>query len=370
MNRRWHRRALLSLVALLLAAGCSSSDSDDAADPTTTTAPAVAFPSAEWARTSPAEAGLDETRLDELERSLQEQNSSCMAVVKDGQLVRDAYWNNGAPDRNQEVFSTTKSFTSMLVGIAQAEGALDINQPASDFITEWKGTPSESVTIRDLLANVSGREWSLTLDYRDLIRAPDKTGFAIGLGQQHEPGTDWEYNNAAIQTLEAVLERSTGEAVPEFARTRLFEPLGMTSTMGLDGKGNALTFMGVKANCLDLARFGHLLLQEGRWNDEQVIPAEYVREATTPATDLNAAYGYLIWLNQPGLIKLPAGTNAQGPIWPDAPPEAFAALGLGGQTVLVVPSEGLVVTREGPGGGGGVQQQGGVARSMATILFG
>ena len=83
MNRRWHRRALLSLVALLLAAGCSSSDSDDAADPTTTTAPAVAFPSAEWARTSPAEAGLDETRLDELERSLQEQNSSCMAVVKD-----------------------------------------------------------------------------------------------------------------------------------------------------------------------------------------------------------------------------------------------------------------------------------------------
>jgi CubicO group peptidase (beta-lactamase class C family) len=357
-------------IALLVAAACSSTDADDAAPANgpSTPGPAV-YPTEQWATVGAEDVGLDPARLDELEGLLAD-DSSCVVVVKDGQIVREAYWNGGSRERNQEVFSVTKSFTSVLVGIAAAEGTLDLDQPASDFITEWRDTPSEGVTVRDLLANVSGRYWDLATDYRSMIRAPDKTRFAIELSQQHEPGSDWEYNNSAIQTLEAVLERSTGEAVPDFARTRLFEPLGMQSTMGLDGAGNALMFMGVKSSCVDLARFGYLLLNDGAWAGEQIVPSEYVSEATTPATDLNAAYGYLIWLNQPGLIKLPTSTNGQGPIWPDAPADAFAALGLGGQTVLVVPSEGLVITRQAASGGAGLQQQDNVAREVSRILFG
>ena len=86
---------------------------------------------------------------------------------------------------------------------------LDINEPASKYITEWQGTPSESVTIRDLLANASGRFWSLNSDYNELIRAPDKTAYAIGLAQQAPPETTWNYNNSAIQTLDAVIKRAT-----------------------------------------------------------------------------------------------------------------------------------------------------------------
>jgi CubicO group peptidase (beta-lactamase class C family) len=309
-----------------------------------------------------------------LDQYLQEQGSNCVVVIKDGRLVHEAYWNDTSAASEQEIFSATKTITSMLVGIAQAEGALDINEPASTYITEWQGTPSESLTIRDLLANVSGRYYDIATDYNEMaIRAPDKTGFAIGLSQQFPPGTEWEYNNSAIQTLEAVLERSTNEDMAEFARTRLFEPIGMQSSIRKDPSGNTLAFMGAQASCQDLARFGYLLLNQGRWGDEQIVPAEYVADATTPATDLNAAYGYLTWLNRPGRIEIPVAGPRDGPLWPDAPPDAFAALGLGRQTVLVIPSGGLVVTRTGRAGGGassGVQAQGNLANEMAKRLVG
>jgi CubicO group peptidase (beta-lactamase class C family) len=292
-----------------------------------------------------------------------------MAVVKEGSLVREAYWNEFTPQTEQEIFSATKSITSTLVGIAEADGSLDIDEPASNYITEWQGTPSAEVTIRDLLANVSGRFWSLGSDYGDMIRSPDKTGYSIDLSQQFPPGETWEYNNSAIQTLDAVIERATGVDTSEFARTRLFEPIGMASTIRQDPSGNTLTFMGAQASCLDMARFGYLLMQQGRWGDEQIVPAEWVVDATTPSSPLNAAYGYLIWLNRPGKIRLPTVGEIDGPLWPDAPPDAFAALGLGGQTVLVIPSEGLVVTRTATAAGR-VSGQGNLANEMARLLTG
>ena len=137
--------------------------------------------------------------------------------------------------------------------------------------------------------------------------------------------------------MDAVISRATGQDTATFARTRLFEPIGMTTTMTKDAAGNTLTFMGAQASCLDLARFGYLLLQGGRWRDQQVVPAEYVEQATASSTPLNQAYGYLTWLNQPGTVRGPTGGETQGPIWPEAPIGSYAALGLGGQTVLVIP---------------------------------
>jgi CubicO group peptidase (beta-lactamase class C family) len=369
------RRALPILVALALSAGCSSSEGDtpDSQASATTTA-VVEFPGPEWATADPASVGVDQARLADLDQYLDGQGSNCVAVVKDGKLVHETYWNDSTALSEQEIFSATKSITSMLVGIAQGEGLLDINEPASRYITEWQGTPSESVTIRDLLANVSGRYYDVATDYNEMaIKAPDKTGFAIGLSQQFPPETEWEYNNSAIQTLEAVLERATGEDMAEFARTRLFEPIGMQSSIRHDQAGNTLAFMGAQASCQDLARFGYLLMNQGRWGDRQIVPAEYVADATSPSSELNAAYGYLIWLNRPGRIEIPIAGPRDGPLWPAAPPDAFAALGFGRQTVLVIPSEDLIVTRTGPALGGastGVQSQGNLANEIAQRLLG
>jgi CubicO group peptidase (beta-lactamase class C family) len=280
-----------------------------------------------------------------------------VAGVHDGVLVHERYWNGTDAETDQEIFSATKSMTSFLVGIAQDQGLLDLDDPAADYIPEWRGTAAEAITVRNLLSNDSGRHYDFRTDYLAMAAgARDKTGFAIDLAQDAEPGTTWAYNNSAIQSLEAVLEAATGEDMADFAQEHLFGPLGMSATINHDPAGNTLAFMGAQAGCLDLARFGLLALNEGTWDGEQVVSADYVRQATTPSQALNTVYGLLWWLNSDGTRI--AGLDGSGaPIvedgtyaWPDAPPDTYAAQGLGGQLVVVIPSEGLVITRLGPTG--------------------
>jgi CubicO group peptidase (beta-lactamase class C family) len=285
--------------------------------------------------------------------------SDCLAVARDGKLAGEWYFAQGRREKAQPVWSATKSFTSVLVGIAQDDGALRLDDKASKWIDEWKGTAAEEVTVRDLLSNVSGREWSFQTDYRRLLRARDRTKFAVGLKQQHEPGTVWVYNNSAIQTLQRVLREATGKDVGRFAEERLFKPLGMSRTaMGADRAGNTQTFMGITSTCRDMARFGQLMLQNGKWQGRQIVSAAYVEAATgRPSTKLNAAYGYLWWLNRPGTIRGPVAATdlggarapdaVRGPLVPGAPSRLYWALGLGNQLIQIDPESRTVVVRLG-----------------------
>jgi CubicO group peptidase (beta-lactamase class C family) len=351
------RRLAVPLAALLLLAGCSSGVDGDAARRADAADPAVStsrFPGAEWEVADPTEHGLDPAALEATDRLYAEADSNCIAVVRDGFLVHEEYWQGYEPSTAQEVFSASKSVTSLLVGIAQDQGLLDIDDRASEYLTEWRGTPSESVTIRNLLSNDSGRHYDFVTDYLVMAtRERDKSAFSIGLDQQHPPGRLWVYNNSAIQTLEEVLQRATGQDLGAFAQEHLFGPIGMQAEIAEDAAGNPLTFMGTRTTCRDLARFGWLALNEGRWAGEQVVSADYVREATSPSQDLNTVYGLLWWVNGDGrrLVDITGGSTQVvddgSMFWPDAPEDAYAALGLGGQYVLVVPSENLVVTRLG-----------------------
>ncbi|MDZ7732757.1 MAG: serine hydrolase [Acidimicrobiia bacterium] len=302
------------------------------------------------ATATPRCSGSHAASLDELRAYLESTGSNCMAVVKDGRLVEEAYWNGTDEDTDQEIWSASKSVTSALVGIASDQGHLDVDEKASVYLDEWRGTPSEDVTIRNLLSNDSGRYYDFETDYLRMTTSEDRSTFAIDLDQQHDPGTHWEYNNSAIQTLEEILERATGQDVGEFAQENLFDPIGMSSTISRDQAGNPATFMGTQAGCRDMARFGYLFLRDGAWDGEQIVSSDYVAEATSPSQDLNRAYGYLWWLNADGGWLAPAvGTEQQdGLFWPDAPDDAFAALGLGNQIILVLPSHDMVVVRAGP----------------------
>ena len=354
----------LSALVILVAA-CSSGDADAGSAPggeaggTETTAPGGEwrYPADEWEHVDPAEAGFDSAALDQLAASAEAAGSSCLVVTRDGAVVDERYFGAGSADVAVEAFSVTKSITSILVGIAQADGDLDLAQPAADFIPEWAGTPSADVNVEDLVSNDSGRQWSLGLDYVELLRAPDKNAFAVGLGQDVPPGQTWAYNNSAIQSLSAVLDAATGEAPVDMAERALFGPVGMDDTdMSLDASGNTVTFMGAKTTCLDMARFGYLMLRGGAWDGEQVVPADYVEQATAvSSTELNAGYGYLFWLNHRGPIASPTlatsgvGDNAiaDGQLVPGAPEDTFWALGFNDQIVAVIPSEGIVAVRLG-----------------------
>jgi CubicO group peptidase (beta-lactamase class C family) len=316
----------------------------------------VVFPGAAWQHADPAKLGFDPKAMRRLARAAKPSGTTCLLVARKGKVVGEWNWGGVAADAPREVWSVTKSVTSTLVGAAQADGDLDIDQKAKRYIEEWRGTRSRTVTIRDLLSNDSGRHWDAGTDYGDMPQAQDRTQFAIDLKQQYPPGKVWAYNNAAVQTLDRVITKATGQPTRDYAASRLFGPIGMTHTqMTTDAAGNTNTFFGMQTTCEDLARFGYLFLRHGRWGHHHVVPRSWVRAAVgRPSQDHNAAYGFLWWLNRRGPIIGPLNTDAPGqpepPVgqsMPGLPANAYTAQGLGGQVMLVDPSSETIVVRIG-----------------------
>lgn len=313
----------------------------------------------DWPIAEPEDVGLDPDVLDAMAADAAAEGSTCLLVTRGGHIAAEHHWNGGEVDRAREVFSVTKSFTSILAGIAADDGALAFDDPAATWIPEWRDTPSADVTVDHLLSNDSGREWSLAIDYSEMAIDRDRTGYAVALGQDAEPGEVWVYNNSAIQTLDRVLEQATGQPTIDFGTSRLLEALGMDdSRFTTDPTGNTLTFMGLQSTCRDLARFGVLLLRGGEWNGDRIVSNGYIDTALSPSQDLTSAYGRLFWLNRTGpiasaLSPLDRTASAEAPesqLVPDRPETLRWALGLGGQVIQMEPDTDTVVVRLGPAG--------------------
>ncbi len=182
----------------------SATPSDDAFPTTPTDLPTRAedgtvFPGDSWERARPRALGFDPKRLEAIAQQARPSRTTCLLVARKGKVVGEWNWRETDPETPREVFSVTKSITSTLVGMAQAEGDLDIDQPAKRYIEEWQGTKSRAVTIRDILSNVSGRYWDVGSDYGNLPQAEDRTQYAdrpeaavparagLGLQQRRHP---------------------------------------------------------------------------------------------------------------------------------------------------------------------------------------
>jgi CubicO group peptidase (beta-lactamase class C family) len=325
--------------------------------PATSVATSPANPGAAWQKVPPGSVGLDPAKLERIAAQARRGKSNCLVVVRDGKLAGEWYFRGTRPTTTQDVFSATKSIASTLVGIAQDDGDLRIADRASIWIPQWKTTRSRAVSLRDLLSMDSGRQWSPFVDYVRLLAARDRTDFAIALGQAAAPGTVWAYNNSAVQTLDRVLEKATGRSVVDFAEQRLFGPLGMAHTsMSTDAAGNAQMFEGVRSTCRDLARFGVLMLDRGAWNGRQIVSPAWVHAATgVSSTVLNAAYGYLWWLNHKGVVASVLDATSlrgarlatKGRLVAGAPDDMYWAIGLGNQLIQVDPRTRTVVVRLG-----------------------
>jgi len=385
MRRPGRAVGAAALLLTLCALTPGSAAAPRAAEPVRAgAAPArVAYPGRAWARADPEDMGFDADALAGKVEQAGLTGSSCFAVVRRGRLVGEWYWHGTDPAAPQPVFSITKSVASTLVGLAEADGLLDIDDRASEYIPVWRDTPSEDVTIRDLLSNTSGRHWDYLTDYPALTEAANADLLAAGLDQDDEPGTTWVYNNAAIQALDVVLQEALGGDVAAFADERLFTPVGMRNTrLTHDDDGNTRLNVGLESTCGDLARFGYLFLRGGAWRGEQVVPRRWVEEATgRPSQRLNDAYGLLWWLNRPGTVLGDGGTaptddpptdgdkadaatgaatdgaDAGDQMAPGAPEDMFWAVGMGDQVLQVDPGSQTVVVRlapDDPDVGGGI----------------
>ena len=249
-------------------------------------------------------------------------------------------WNDTDAETRHEAFSVTKSYTSALVGIAQDDGDLDIGRKASDYIADWVGTPYEDVTIRNLLSGDSGLH---APEGFDVVGAEDATEYGIALNQDDPPGTVWANNEPAIQTLEAVMAKATGEEPRAYAQERLLDRIGARDTaMGTDPSGNTYMFWNLQTTCRDAARFGYLFLRNGDWDGTQVVPDDWVAESTGRSSqELNPGYGYLWWLNRT------ADGSEGDALVAGARQDMYWALGAYGQVIQVDPGSETVVVRFG-----------------------
>lgn len=351
-------RLLIALVAV--AAIVSGARAQDTRDPSTCGGPAALDDG--WTIARPAEVGLDDKALCDLEGFLQAwptANIHAVVVVRRGKLVvehyrdgKDLYFGKPPPVEmvrfgstvRHDVRSISKSVTALLVGIALAEGRFPaLDSPVIDSLPEYAAlrTPENArLSFRDLLTMTHGQRWNETAPWesrdnteRPMYLASDPYRYILEQPVIVAPGTVFNYSGGATSLLARVLAKSTGRRIDDFAREKLFGPLSITDFewQTFANSPEIAAFAGLRLRPRDLAKLGQLLVGGGTWNGRRVVPGDWIAESTQPRinTDGLFFYGYQWWLGRS--------------LWRGRSLDWVAGIGLGGQRVFAIPELDLVV---------------------------
>ena len=317
MLRATHRRYCVTVLTLILLA--------------TSVTPQTS--STDWQIASADSVGLDSKRLANLTQSIRawpELGVHAILIERNGRLIYEEYF-DGFDERwgqslgrvkmtaesKHDLRSVTKSVVSALVGIAHGEGKIpSLDEPIVKWFPEYPelNTPDRRrVTLAHALSMTSGFDWNEDIPYTDprndeirMTRDPQPLRYALARTFVDEPGSEFKYNGGLTQVVAAVLVRATKTSLQEYARTKLFEPLGITDVEWVgDLAGMPAAASGLRLRARDLAKIGSLYLNGGKWNGKQVIPASWIELSTRrqfrfrPRTGADAGgqfgYGYFWW---------------------------------------------------------------------------
>lgn len=287
-----------------------------------------------WETTAPSELGWNESAMDPLRDYLASTNTRAFLILVNGRIVMEEYFNGHTPTSTWEWNSAGKTLVSAAAGLAEQENLVDVNTPASAYLGEgWTNMPPEKeslITPWHLMTMTSGID-----DTKQLVVQQNLTYVA-------DAGTRWAYGNVFQKLIDVVAE-SSGQDFDTYFNARL------KSRIGMDGYWNyGAIFTIYHSSARSMARFGLLALNQGKWEDEQILSTSYFSQATTTSQNLNLSYGYLWWLNGKTSFMLPTDqTVYPGPLVPNAPSDMYAAMGALDQRLYVVPSRNMVVVRMG-----------------------
>lgn len=252
-------------------------------------------------------------------------------IIKDGKLVLEEYFYQYDQERLHEQRSATKSIVSALVGIAIDKGFIkNAQQTALDFFPEYElenlTDDKKKITIKDLLTGQSGLDcddWNPSSPGQEqkMYASEDWAKFILNLPMAGLPGSHASYCTGGVITLGRIVEKATGKKLADFADSVLFKPLGITQ-FGWDF--NIETSGMLKLTPLDMAKFGLLYLNGGRYGGQQIISETWVKASLTKHSAIGGInYGYLWWLEP---------LNAEG-----KNVDGMAAKGNGGQRIYIFP---------------------------------
>ncbi|MEO1407573.1 MAG: serine hydrolase, partial [Pseudomonadota bacterium] len=312
--------------------------------PVTETAIPLGDPAALGFDAEALSAALDEEFADPLPEH------RAMLILRKGQLVAERYAPGFDADTPMVSASMAKSVTEMMIGAAVQEGLVNIDDRAP--VDAWSGSddPRSAITWRHLLQMQSGLEFDerYLSPFADVPRMnvleDSAAAFAIDKPLAHEPGTEWKYSTGTSNILQHILRvalEEQGVNYHTYARDKLFEPLGMANTINVPDRagdfiGGSYTF----ATAREWAKLGQLHLQNGLWDGEQILPADWSEFVSTPALDSDQMYGGQVWLNNPG-------TDGREKFHPMLPDSTYMFFGYRGQIVAIVPEYEMVLVHLG-----------------------
>lgn len=233
---------------------------------------------------------------------------TCLVAMKDAKIIGEWYWGGRTPATRTLGYSTSKPLTAAVIGVAERLGLLKLDQPAADFIPEWRGTPKSAITIRHLMTHTSGLSTTgANLTQALTTAAGTSTATALALPLATAPGSTFNYDASSftMQALLRVVEAATGEKFTSFAEKFVLRPAGIASSSYLgddpttgNQTGDPWLAGGLSTTCRDLARLGQLFHQRGTWDGKQIFTAEYSAQAvaaqvSTPPPYPHSAYGLL-----------------------------------------------------------------------------
>jgi CubicO group peptidase (beta-lactamase class C family) len=300
---------------------------------------ASAGPVNEWSVSTPEEQGLDSVLLAHMLRSVHERGLPIhsLLVIRNGVLILEAYRSPYTSETLHELKSCTKSVISSLVGLALAQGVLgSIDRRLVEcFPGRSIANLSEAkqrITLFHLLTMSGGFDWPGGMLEQPIgshwTQSPDWVGFVLDRPLSDLPGTRFVYNSGGSHLLSAVLQGAAGVTAEEFAKVHLFEPLGLNRWYwSADPQGITKGYSGLWLRPRDLAKFGWLYLNQGRWGRRQVVPADWVGDSwrwqiVAGQPWLSDGYGFQWWIDARGYVM---------------------ALGYGGQYLVLEPSRGLIM---------------------------
>ena len=235
-----------------------------------------------------------------------------LMLLRHGRVLAEGWWHPYSAERVHLLYSLSKSFTSTAAGIAVAEGLVDLDATVLSYFPELDADitdpRSRAMLVRHVAAMASGhREDTIAragaLDPHDLVH-----GFLL-IPPDEEPGSYFAYNQSCTFTLAAIVQRVSGVSLTEYLRPRLLDPLGIGATGWIrDASGREIGYSGMHANTEAVAALGQLYLQDGRWGERQLLPTDWVAQASRRQVgteleeniDWAQGYGYQFWMSRHG----------------------------------------------------------------------
>lgn len=299
-----------------------------------------------WESVTPSALGWDESKIPALLDLLENNGTRAFIVLKDGRIVMEEYFGNnlaGSASFNKSSFwywaSAGKTLTAFTVGKAREDGFLNITDKSSDYLgSGWTSLTAQKeslITIRHQLTMTTGLDDDVADNHSFLPQ---------DLVYKADAGTRWAYHNGPYTLLEKVVTNATGEDFDLYFNSVLRDKIGMDGQWVWTANDHVYY-----STARSMARFGLLMLNNGKWNDESVMTdAGFFKAMITPSQDINKSYGYLWWLNGKTSFMIPESQIVfPGSCTPNGPADMYSGMGKNGQFISIIPSEKLVLVRMG-----------------------